>query len=194
MFNTNQTRRFFFLSDHVTSPSCRRRHTTHHTYIRLTTRVHSQRLPTLIWSRLRYLYRYLHKEGFESHRFLIRWRVCVVASEFKQTPHPRPRPRPQQHTTTLVIPLIPTVLFFHPQYLSSKSFISVDWKRISGKYDNVFGSKTTAGESPRPPTAQGLYSRFVSTWNLDPRSIRYCSYLDAEIVILSTRITTRSIS
>jgi hypothetical protein len=48
------------------------------------------------------------------------------------------------------------------QYLSSKSYISIDWKRIGGRYDSTFASKAAPGEQPKPPTVQSLYNWFVS--------------------------------
>jgi len=52
-------------------------------------------------------------------------------------------------------------IFVLMQYLSSKSYITVDWKRLAGRYDSAFASKAGPGEQPRPPTVQSLYNWFV---------------------------------
>ena len=46
------------------------------------------------------------------------------------------------------------------QYMSSRSFIKVDWSKLAGGYDKTFGTKTPTGEI-RAPTAGGIYSWFV---------------------------------
>lgn len=48
----------------------------------------------------------------------------------------------------------------HPQYLSSKSYVSVDWARLSKSYDNTFGTRTASGGS-RAPSVQGVWNRIV---------------------------------
>lgn len=46
------------------------------------------------------------------------------------------------------------------QYLSSKSYVTVDWARLSKSYDSTFGTRTTTGGS-RAPTVQGVWNRLV---------------------------------
>lgn len=46
------------------------------------------------------------------------------------------------------------------QYMSSRSIISVDWKRLASSYDNTFGTKTTEG-LVKQPTAGGAYNWFI---------------------------------
>jgi hypothetical protein len=48
----------------------------------------------------------------------------------------------------------------HAQYLSSKSYVSVDWARLSKSYDNTFGTRTASGGS-RAPSVQGVWNRIV---------------------------------
>ncbi|WVW82826.1 hypothetical protein I302_104838 [Kwoniella bestiolae CBS 10118] len=50
-------------------------------------------------------------------------------------------------------------VFILLQYLSSKSYIHVDWAKLGGKYDSAFGSKTATGY--RGPTVGGVYNRIV---------------------------------
>ncbi|KAK4685645.1 hypothetical protein P7C73_g4493, partial [Tremellales sp. Uapishka_1] len=42
------------------------------------------------------------------------------------------------------------------QYLSSTSILTVDWARLSSKYDSIFGTKTATGT--RAPTVKGVYA------------------------------------
>jgi hypothetical protein len=46
------------------------------------------------------------------------------------------------------------------QYLSSKSYVTVDWARLSRSYDSTFGTRTSAGGS-KAPTVQGVWNRLV---------------------------------
>lgn len=50
--------------------------------------------------------------------------------------------------------------FIFLQYLSSKSYVTVDWARLSKSYDSTFGTRTTTGGS-RAPTVQGVWNRLV---------------------------------
>lgn len=36
------------------------------------------------------------------------------------------------------------------QYMSSKSFVSVDWKKLASSYDSTFGTKTSEGVINQP--------------------------------------------
>ncbi|WWC69223.1 uncharacterized protein I206_103160 [Kwoniella pini CBS 10737] len=45
------------------------------------------------------------------------------------------------------------------QYMSSKSYIHVDWSKLGSKYDTAFGSKTSTGY--KGPTVGGVYNRIV---------------------------------
>ncbi|OCF55897.1 hypothetical protein L486_06653 [Kwoniella mangroviensis CBS 10435] len=51
-------------------------------------------------------------------------------------------------------------VFILLQYLSSKSYIHVDWAKLGGRYDSTFGSKTSTG-GYKGPTVGGVYSRIV---------------------------------
>ncbi|KAL7424182.1 hypothetical protein Q5752_001768 [Cryptotrichosporon argae] len=46
------------------------------------------------------------------------------------------------------------------QYLSSKSYITIDWKRLTSRYDSVLGTKTPTGEV-RAPTVGGFFNGIV---------------------------------
>ncbi|KAK8869564.1 hypothetical protein IAR55_000131 [Kwoniella newhampshirensis] len=46
------------------------------------------------------------------------------------------------------------------QYMSSKSYISVDWARMSNKYESAFGGKTATGKY-NGPTIGGIWNRIV---------------------------------
>ncbi|WWD16175.1 hypothetical protein CI109_100600 [Kwoniella shandongensis] len=46
------------------------------------------------------------------------------------------------------------------QYMSSKSYISVDWARLSNKYETAFGGKTPTGKY-NGPTIGGVWNRIV---------------------------------
>ena len=41
--------------------------------------------------------------------------------------------------------------------MSSKSIINVDWARLAGRYDSVFGTKTTDGKV-QTPTIGGVWA------------------------------------
>jgi FUN14 domain-containing protein 1 len=36
------------------------------------------------------------------------------------------------------------------QYMSSKSFVNVDWKKLASSYDSTFGTKTSEGVINQP--------------------------------------------
>jgi FUN14 domain-containing protein 1 len=46
------------------------------------------------------------------------------------------------------------------QYMSSKSYISVDWSKLSSRYDSAFGTSSAAG-GRKAPTVGGVWSAFV---------------------------------
>ena len=46
------------------------------------------------------------------------------------------------------------------QYLSSKSFVQVDWKRLTGSYNDTFGTKLPTGDV-RVPTVGGAWAWMV---------------------------------
>ncbi|WWC60872.1 uncharacterized protein I303_103448 [Kwoniella dejecticola CBS 10117] len=50
-------------------------------------------------------------------------------------------------------------VFILLQYMSSKSYIHVDWAKLGGKYDSAFGTKSSTGY--RGPTIGGLYNKIV---------------------------------
>ncbi len=58
------------------------------------------------------------------------------------------------------------------KYLSSTSYIKIDWSKLSSKYDSAFGTKTTSGGS-RAPTVGGVYNWIVDflTANFQRESI-----------------------
>jgi hypothetical protein len=47
------------------------------------------------------------------------------------------------------------------QYMSSKSFVNVDWKKLASSYDSTFGTKTSEGVISHP-TAKG-----AGNWIID---------------------------
>ncbi|WVF71953.1 hypothetical protein IAT40_006763 [Kwoniella sp. CBS 6097] len=51
-------------------------------------------------------------------------------------------------------------LFILLQYMSSRSFITVDWAKLGSRYDSAFGSKTSAG-GYKGPTVGGVWNRIV---------------------------------
>lgn len=51
-------------------------------------------------------------------------------------------------------------LFVLLQYMNSRKFISVDWKKVAGNYDSTFGTKTATGEV-RAPTVSNAWNWFV---------------------------------
>lgn len=44
--------------------------------------------------------------------------------------------------------------------MSSRSFIKIDWSKLSGSYDKSFGTRTAAGEV-RAPSVGGVWAWFV---------------------------------
>ncbi|WRT67363.1 uncharacterized protein IL334_004334 [Kwoniella shivajii] len=51
-------------------------------------------------------------------------------------------------------------VFILLQYMSSKSYINVDWSRLSSRYEGAFGTKTATG-GYRGPTVGGVWNRIV---------------------------------
>ncbi|EIW70165.1 hypothetical protein TREMEDRAFT_23604, partial [Tremella mesenterica DSM 1558] len=51
-------------------------------------------------------------------------------------------------------------IFVLLQYLSSRKFISVDWARLAGKYDETFGTPSASGNKATP-TIQAAWNWFV---------------------------------
>ncbi|OWT41427.1 hypothetical protein C362_00895 [Cryptococcus neoformans Bt1] len=56
--------------------------------------------------------------------------------------------------------------FVFLQYLSTKSYIQVDWARIGARYDSAFGTKTPTG-GYRGPTIGRLWARLVDFLTAD---------------------------
>ncbi|AFR93495.1 hypothetical protein CNAG_03995 [Cryptococcus neoformans var. grubii H99] len=56
--------------------------------------------------------------------------------------------------------------FVFLQYLSTKSYIQVDWARIGARYDSAFGTKTPTG-GYRGPTVGRLWARLVDFLTAD---------------------------
>lgn len=44
--------------------------------------------------------------------------------------------------------------------MSSRSFITVDWSKLSSRYDSVFGTRSASGGS-KAPTVSGVWNRLV---------------------------------
>lgn len=44
--------------------------------------------------------------------------------------------------------------------MSSRNFITVDWGKLAGRYDSVFGTKTAEGNI-KAPTVGGVWAWFV---------------------------------
>ncbi|OCF44187.1 hypothetical protein I317_01979 [Kwoniella heveanensis CBS 569] len=63
-------------------------------------------------------------------------------------------------------------VFILLQYLSSRSFITVDWAKLGSRYDSAFGAKTSAG-GYKGPTVGGVWNRIVDflTSNFQRESI-----------------------
>jgi uncharacterized membrane protein (Fun14 family) len=53
-----------------------------------------------------------------------------------------------------------------PQYMSSKSYISVDWSKLASRYDSAFGTSSAAG-GRKAPTVGGVWSAFVDFLTAD---------------------------